>query len=379
MPSWSEYFASVPDPRRQSALTKHLLSDILGLALCAMLCGADDFVEMAVFALARQQFLQEKLGFELPHGVPSHDTFTRVFARLNPHTLEQCLKNWLALWQQEALEPDAPRHLCIDGKLARGSWTQQTNACALSTVSIFASELRVMLCCARLPERGGENGLAPSLLELLDLEGAVVTGDAAYCQKSIAHTIHNNKGDYVFVLKSNHRLLHRQLQNAFMPTTKAHYEQEQGHGRCEERRLWCQSVQQLGLSAEIVQQWPGLSSIVRVERVRHLKSGPHAGSSHSVWFYLSSLAPHEEALAHAIRSHWSIENQAHWVLDVVFGEDRCRTQKEHAPYNLALMRRICLNLLRQNQGKNSLKATRKQVTWNNDLLLKILNTPITML
>ena len=376
MTIWSEYFASVPDPRRQSALTKHLLSDILGLALCAMLCGADDFVEMALFCQERLVFLKEKLGFSLPHGVPSHDTFTRVFARLEPQTLERCLLGWLQGWQ----EAEARRHVCIDGKVARGSWHHEGNVCALTTVSVFASELRLTLCCQRLEGQGGENLLAPRLLELLDLEGAVVTGDAAYCQKEIARTIQEKKGDYVLVLKNNHRTLLGQVQKAFpldAPTTHAG---EEGHGRSEERRVVGVSVQELGLGEKVREQWPGLQSVVRVERVRTIKTGQKAGSSStSVWFYLSSLPPDDPLLASTIRSHWTIENQAHWVLDVVFGEDRCRTRKEYAPYNLALLRRICLNLLRQNQGKNSLKATRKQVAWNPDLFCKILHTPIKLL
>lgn len=376
MTSWVEYFRDVPDPRRQSGLTKHLLSDILGLALCAMLCGADDFVEMALFGVSRQGFLREKLGFVLPHGVPSHDTFNRVFARLDPHTLEKCLRSWLGAWQQGS----AGRHLCVDGKVARGSWQHEENVCALSTVSVFASELRLTLCCGRLPGQGGENLLAPGLLELLDLEGAVVTGDAAYCQKAIAHTIHNNRGDYVLVLKTNHRRLYQQVQVAFGQVGPVPALEEEAHGRLEERRVQCLSVQEAGLCEEVVSQWPGLATVVRVERVRHVKSGQKAGLlNQNVWFYLSSLPPDEPLLAHTIRCHWKIENQSHWVLDVVFGEDRCRTRKEHAPYNLALWRRICLNLLRQNQGKNSLKATRKQVTWDQQLFLQILHTPLNLL
>jgi len=379
MTIWSEYFASVPDPRRQNKLLKHLLSDILGLALCAMLCGADDFVEMALFCQERLEFLKAKLGFALPAGVPSHDTFTRVFAALDPHTLERCLLGWLSQWQQG----QEPRHLCVDGKVARGSWEHEGNVCALTSVSLFASELRLFLCSGRLEGQGGENLLAPRLLELLDLEGAVVTGDAAYCQKDIARTIHEQKGDYVLVLKANHRHLYGQVERAFqarLGTGIGPENVEEGHGRHEERRVVALSVEDVGLSEQVKAQWPGLQSVVRVERVRTILTGQNTGKSrHSSWFYLSSLPPDEPVLAHTIRSHWKIENQGHWVLDVVFGEDRCRTRKDHAPYNLALLRRICLNLLRQNQGKNSLKSTRKAVSWNQDLLCKILHTPLALL
>lgn len=379
MTSWAEYFACVPDPRRQSALTKHLLSDILGLALCAMLCGADDFVEMALFCQERLVFLKEKLGFCLPHGVPSHDTFNRVFARLCPHTLERCLLGWLNTWQ----ESEQHRQLCVDGKVARGSWEHEGNVCALTTVSVFASELRLMLCSGRLPAQGGENLLAPRLLELLDLRGAVVTGDAAYCQKPLTQQVHEQGGDYVWVLKTNHRLLYGQVERAFhahLGTGTGTATREEGHGRIEERRVVALGVEEAGLGEQVKAQWPGLASVVRVERLRLITSGQNTSKSQrSVWFYLSSLPPDEELLAHTIRSHWKVENQAHWVLDVVFGEDRCRTRKDHAPYNLALLRRICLNLLRQNQGKNSLKATRKAVTWNTDLLCKILHTPLALL
>ena len=390
---WSEYFQGVPDPRRPSFRLQHLLSDILGLALCAMLCGADDFVEMELFARSRQSFLQEKLGFMLPGGVPSHDTFTRVFARLNPQVLEQCLLGWLKSWQEEEggeEEEDSgrdwPRHLSLDGKVARGSFEHQTNVCALSTVSVFASELRLMLGCARHKGPGGESRLVPCLLELLDLEGAVVTGDAAYCHKEVASFITDKGGDYVVALKGNHTRLLRQVQQAFEGREGETGEgnqsllvAEQGHGRQEERRVQCVKADELGLPPQVVAQWPGLQSVVQVQRTRTLHSGPKAGhTSRSVWFYLSSLAPEAELLATTIRDHWSIENQAHWVLDVVFAEDRCRTRREHAPYNLALLRRICLNLLRQNQGNNSLKATRKEVTWNQLLLVQILHTPIAL-
>lgn len=170
---WCEYFSQVPDPRRPGGRLQHVLSDILGVALCAMLCGADDFVEMALFARTRQQFLQERLGFELAGGTPSHDTFTRVFALLNPNSLEQCLWRWLASWQQDKADEqewradlpdsastpeDAPRrHLSIDGKVARGTFEHTTNVCALSTVGVFASELRLMLGCARHKGPGGES------------------------------------------------------------------------------------------------------------------------------------------------------------------------------------------------------------------------------
>ena len=389
MTIWSEYFSHVPDPRRQSGLTKHLLSDILGLALCAMLCGADNFVEMALFARSRQEFLQSQLGFALPAGVPSHDTFNRVFAVLDASVLEGCLLQWLTQWQQHRQQtpqtpqtPQTHHHLSIDGKVARGSWEHQTNVCALTTVSVFASELRLMLCCGQLDAQGGENLLAPSLLELLDLEGAIVTGDAAYCQKPLARLIHERKGDYLWVLKANHRKLYQSVKGSFERSggEPSYGQSNGGHGRLEERRVWCQSVGQLQISANVQEQWPGLQTLVRVERTRTIKSGRGAGqTSQSQWFYLSSLPCESALLAETIRSHWKIENQAHWVLDVVFGEDRCRTRKDHAPYNLALLRRVCLNLLRQNQGKNSLQATRKEVTWNHNLFLQILHTPIALL
>ena len=348
-----------------------------------MLCGADNFVEMALFARSRQEFLQSQLGFALPAGVPSHDTFNRVFAALDASVLEGCLLQWFTRWQQQSQQaPPTHRHLSIDGKVARGSWEHQTNVCALTTVSVFASELRLMLCCGQLDAQGGENLLAPSLLELLDLEGAIVTGDAAYCQKPLARLIHEAQGDYLWVLKANHRKLYQSVKGSFerpdLGPGSSH--NNEGHGRLEGRRVWCQSVEQSNLSASVQEQWPGLQTLVRVERTRTVKSGRAAGqTSVSQWFYLSSLPCEDVLLAHTIRSHWKIENQAHWVLDVVFGEDRCRARKDQAPYNLALLRRVCLNLLRQNQGKNSLQATRKEVTWNQNLFLQILHTSIALL
>ena len=387
MNSWSEYFTEVPDPRRQSGLTKHLLSDILGLALCAMLCGADDFVEMALFAREREEFLRRKLGFMLPNGVPSHDTFRRVFGLLKPDVLEGCLWGWLQKWQGEEQQTPtgATRHLSLDGKVARGSWHYATNVCALTTVSVFCHELRLVLGCQRLPGQGGENTVVPALLELVELKGAVVSGDAAYCQKPLARLIHEGGGDYVWGLKANHRKVFRQVQGAFeaLQARGGPEESEEvdvGHGRAELRRVWSVDVGELQLPQELLEAWPGLRSVTRVERVREITSGPKAGTMAScVSFYLSSLGANAVLLGTTIRNHWSIENQEHYVLDVVFAEDRCQTRTQHAPYNLALLRRICLNLLRHNQGKRSLKGTRKAVAWNSELLCQIMHTPLSLL
>ena len=389
MTIWSEYFSSVPDPRRQSGLTKHLLSDILGIALCAMLCGADDFMEFALYGRERQEFLRGVLGFSLPNGIPSHDTFTRVFARLNPQSLEKCLWGWLSHWQDHApnhapnhAADHALKHLSVDGKTARGTWEGQTNVCALTTVSVFASELRLVLATKRLAGQGGENTLVASLLELLDLQDALVSGDAAYCQKAVAQTIHEKKGDYLFTLKANHRTLYTQVKAVFEASSEASSEAscERSHGRLEKREVWSHAVAQLPHGALLQEQWPGLQSVVKIRRTRRVMCPQKAVcNSQNEWFYLSSLRADDARLAGAMREHWKIENQAHWVLDVVLGEDKCRTRREHAPHNLALLRRIALNLLRQNQGGNSLKATRKAVTWNPELLAQILHTPLALL
>ena len=389
MISWNECFTDVPDPRRQSGLTKHLLSEILGLALCAMLCGADDFVEMELYARNQQKFLRQELGFTLPNGVPSHDTFTRVFARLNPEVLERCLWGWLQQWQGEGEQTPtgATRHLSLDGKVARGSWHYASQVCALTTVSVFSHKLRLVLGCQRVPGNGGENSVVSALLELVDLKGAIVSGDAPYCQKSLAGLIREGGGDYVWGLKANHRKLWTSVQKAFERLENEEgeglegvEEVDVGHGRGEVRRVLSVSVAQLKLPGEFIEQWPGLQSIVRVERVRELTSGAKAGTLQTcVSFYLSSLSAQTELLSRTIRDHWRIENQEHWVLDVVFAEDKCQTRTQNAPYNLALLRRICLNLLRQIQSKDSLKGTRKAVGWNPELLQQIMKTPLSLL
>ena len=401
MNSWSEYFTEVPDPRRQTGLTKHLLSDILGLALCAMLCGADDFVEMALFAREREEFLRHKLGFALPNGVPSHDTFRRVFGLLKPDVLEGCLWGWLQKWQDKAQQTPtgATRHLSLDGKVARGSWHYATNVCALTSVSLFCHELRLVLGSVRLPGQGGENTVVPALLELVELKGAIVSGDAAYCQKSLCGLIHERGGDYVWGLKANQRKLFTQVQRAFEVLQEKGQpngsepnggeggeieEADVGHGRGELRRVWSVDVSELQLPGELpgelLAAWPGLKSVTRVERVREITSGPKAGTLVScLSFYVSSLGANAALLSRTIRDHWGIENKEHYVLDVVFAEDRCQTRTDHAPYNLALLRRICLNLLRHNQGKRSLKGTRKAVAWNTDLLCQIMHTPLSLL
>lgn len=381
---WQEHLGQVPDPRRQSALLKHPLLDILTIALCATIAGAESFVEFEWWGQRKQQWLREHMGLELPSGVPSHDTFRRVLARLCPQALGACLWQWTQQLQRAA-QGQTPsqsqrRHLAIDGKTLRGTWEAATGVCALSVVSVWASEMKLTLAQQRVPVGQSELATVKPLLELLELQGAVISADAFYCQKEVARQIVEKKADYVLCLKENQGGLYREVQEHFRwcqehrKGIKAlcddwHEERDYQHGRHEVRRAFVLQVTALDWP-QLQQQWPGVQSLVLVERQRASTSA--AAASVERRFYLSSLPPEACLLAQSVRRHWSIENTLHWVLDVAFEEDHCRTRRDNAAHNLATLRRLALNLLHQKKEKVGVRARRKGAGWDDAYLFEIL-------
>jgi predicted transposase YbfD/YdcC len=367
-PTIQAYFAEITDPRVERTKL-HLLVDILVIAICAVLCGADTWVEMAAYGNAKEQWLRQFLA--LPHGIPSHDTFGRVFARLKPEELQRCFLRWI----QAVREVTHGEVVAIDGKTLRRSFDRAAGKGAIHMVSAWASANRVVLGQQKVDEKSNEITAIPTLLRLLEVKGCIVTIDAMGCQKAIARTIVEQEADYVLALKANHGFLHDEVQHffrwarqrQFADVPHSYYHTLEGeHGRLEERRYWL--VSELGWLAE-KKEWLGLRSLGLVERQRTV-DGTTTVEDH---YYLTTLAGEAQQFGHAVRTHWSIENGLHWVLDVVFQEDQSRLRRDHAAENFAVLRQLALSLLRREQTcPNGIKVKRLKAAWDEQYLARVL-------
>src|SRR5262245_6191297 len=362
-----DHFATLPDPRIERHRW-HKLGDILVIAVCAVLCGAESYPAIEDFGREREEWLRQFL--ELPEGIPSHDTFNRVWRLLDPVEFQRCFLGWM----QAVAEVTAGEVVAIDGKALRRSFARGTSKRAIHMVSAWASENGVVLGQRKVDTKSNEITAIPELLELLLLKGCIVTIDAMGCQRAIAETILEQGADYVLALKGNQPTLEQAVERFFLTGPEAeanctrsdYYEQtEWGHGREATRRVWV-SADLKGEPAAAA--WPGLQSIGRVEATRTL------GDKTSVEqrFYLSSLPPDAEQFARAVRKHWGVENQLHWSLDVTFHEDQSRLRTGHGAENFAVLRHIALNLLRQEPSPKSLPRKRLACALNPDYLLKVL-------
>jgi predicted transposase YbfD/YdcC len=363
----ARHFESLPDPRHPAFRDHHLLGDIVTIALCAVLSGAESWEAMARFGRSKIDWLRS-LGLKLPNGVPSHDTFNRVFAALNPQAFQRCFTSWMT----SVCSGLDIRHLPIDGKSVRGS--RGPDGTCLHLVSAWAAEGRLTLAQVAVAGKSNEITAIPELLQLLELEGALVSIDAMGCQKEIARQVLAAGGDYLLAVKDNQPTLHADVIAAFEAAIAGGFAglkhgtfatQESGHGR-EEERTYTVVYEPQGLSTK--DEWEGLKTIVRVLRRR--REGDK--ESEEVAYYISSSKARAKVLACGIRLHWGIENGCHWVLDVVFGEDGCRTRTGHAAENLAWMRKMVLSLLGQAPGKDSNRTKLFRAAIDDDFRLHLL-------
>lgn len=368
--SIERHFASLPDPREASG-QRHSLMDILTVAICGVLCSSDSWAEIEEFGLAHEPWLRTFL--DLTYGIPSHDTFGRVFAALDPEAFERCFMSWMGT----LAERSQGRLVAIDGKALRGSFEHAWKREAVHLVSAFAVANRTVFGQIAVDSKSNEITAIPKLLALLDLRGAIVSIDAMGCQKNIAAQIVQHGGDYVLAVKENQPQLHQQtkalLDEAWLEKFNgmAHdrcEDTDAGHGRIETRRVACTSeVNWLKCRAE----WPGLRSIAVVESTRIV--GTQTTTERR--YFISSLDGLNAAmLARAIRGHWAIENQLHWSLDVSFREDHSRVRVRHAAQNFSRLRRLALNLLRRDKRcKLGIKGKRLRAGWDHNYLLGLLS------
>jgi predicted transposase YbfD/YdcC len=366
-PALIDHLAGLEDPRIERQ-KRHKLGDILVIAVCAVLCGAESFPAIEDFGQVRYAWLKQFL--ELPNGIPSHDTFNRVFRVLDPVQFQACFLSWM----QAVADETQGEVVAIDGKTLRRSFDRSSAKRAIHVVSAWATENGVVLGQCKVDDKSNEITAIPELLELLTLKGCIVTIDAMGCQRAIAQQIVEDQADYVLALKENQPTLHQAVEQFLVtgPEADAHRTQceyydhhERGHGRTESRCYWItDELQELGVG----QPWPGLRSIGMVEARRTLAGQTTVEQR----FYLTSLAADAQVFARAVRNHWGIENGLHWTLDVTFREDQSRLRKGHGPENFAVLRHIAINLLRQEPGQKSLPRKRLACALDPDYLLKVL-------
>jgi predicted transposase YbfD/YdcC len=364
------FFQDMPDPRGKNKL--HLLTDLMVLAICAVICGADGWVQVEQFAKAKQKFFATFL--QLPHGIPSHDTLGRVFARLNPDSFEQCFMAWTGSLAQTS----GGKLINLDGKAIRRSFEHAWDKSGMThLVSAFVSANRMVFGQLAVQDKSNEITAIPKLLELLDVRGATVTIDAIGCQKNIAQKIMDGGGDYYLAVKENQPQLHQKVKalldeavlDSFAGMEHDFFQEVCGdHGRIETRRVWCTTeIQWLG---PLAKDWPGLKMLVAVEAVREVGG---KSSSERRYYIASSKTASAKQAAQAIRGHWGIENQLHWILDMSFNEDGSRIRKGHGAENFSRLRRIALNLLQQETSRKvGIKTKRLIAGWDHDYLLNLL-------
>ena len=367
--SITTHFASIKDPRVDRTKL-HSLHDILVLSICAVVAGAESWVAVETFGKAKEAWFRNFL--KLPNGIPSHDTFGRVFAALDPEALSRCFAQWTAA----VAKATCGKLIAIDGKTLRRSFDRASSKAAVHMVSAWTTENRMVLGQVATEEKSNEITAIPRLLELLDVSGCIVTIDAMGCQKKIVKRIIDGGGEYVLSLKGNQATMEQEVRQffdwaesqEFQDVPYSFFESVDGeHGRIERRRYWCTS--QIDWFEDLP-KWKGLSSFGMVEAERTV--GEKTSTERR--YFISSLDGNDaELFGWAVRGHWGIENGLHWGLDVAFREDDCRVRKDHGPTNLATLRHIALNLLKQEKtAKVGIATKRLRAACDEPYLLKVL-------
>ena len=364
-------FEAIEDPRCDWKV-EHRLVDILVIAVCAVVGEAESFEDIALYGRCKQDWLRGFL--ELPNGIPSHDTFRRVLTLIDAERFERCFLGWVrSVFHADAA---APQQIAIDGKAVRRSFDRQNGRSPLHLVSAFATEHGLVLAQRAAEAKKGELSVLPDLLDGLDLCGCLVSLDALACRPAVAEQVTARGGDYLLALKANRQKAHTAVQDWFRaqafdrgaPLRPCFDAFDEGHGRLVRRRAFaCADLDAL----PVLEGWPHLTTVLAVENIRSINGTGKVTAK--IRYYLSSSKQPPEQLAVAIRRHWMIENGLHWVLDVGFNEDASRVRERTAARNLALLRRIALNLARADTTlKASLKGKRKSAAWDNTFMATLI-------
>jgi predicted transposase YbfD/YdcC len=356
-----EFWEGLEDPRCGNA-GLHDFHEILAIAMCAVLCGAQGSVDMGLFAKSKEPFLRGFL--KLENGVPSHDTFSRLFRMLDPEQFRAAFQRFMSSFSSscEAI-------VAIDGKVLRRSFDKASGKSPLHMVSAWGCEQRLVLAQIATDAKSNEITAIPKLLEMLKLKGAIVTADALNCQRAIAEQIVEQGGDYALALKGNQGTLHRDVEmylaDPASKTIRSEPWVEADHGRIETRTATVSSD-----IAWLIEEhrWPGLSAVGKVERTREIEGK----TTFETAYYLLSAPLKPERLNEVARSHWGVENRLHWRLDVVMNEDQDRSRLGNGPHNLAVLRHMAINVMQKDSEKGSLRGKIKRAGWDEAYLARLM-------
>jgi predicted transposase YbfD/YdcC len=367
------HFSRITDKRKPNGL-RHKLLDIIVIAICGIICGADDWVMIEYFGNAKREWFETFL--ELPHGIPSHDTFGKVFALIDPKEFQASFLDWV----HEIADITSGQLIAIDGKTVRRSHDHSKGKKAIHLVSAWASQNGVVLGQVRVDDKSNEIKAIPELLKILDIHGCIVSIDAIGTQKEIISSILEQGGDYLLTVKHNQGTLYAQIDQTFSVDDENEFKDapydyakkvEKSHGRIEIRECWVTSDPEYIDYINPEGSWQKLRSLAIVKATRVIE----AEASSQIRFFISSVKSGATRMMQLIRNHWEVENKLHWSLDVSFNEDNSRVRTGHAPENLALIRKMALNLLRQDKTKKcGAKTKRMLCAIDTNFLLEILNS-----